>query len=257
MKASVWYILLSVALSFHVLGQETAPDSVNISLKKARGFLSEGKKAEANAIYSWLMKDHPQNREVVKEWLIANMKRTPDGELQAIHQLDSMNRIYPENCGVIFFRTFIKVEYGQNEEALKDIEKLIAMQPDSADNWILKGQLMQGMKMYGEASGAFEKAITLGPGRADVYGMCAAALLHAGNSREAISVADKGVALFPGNPGVIYNRGCIYAMSGDKVHALADLRKAIEINPGLRQHARKDEDFKNFWEDEEFKNITK
>jgi tetratricopeptide (TPR) repeat protein len=257
MKASICIIFLSVALSYNVRGQETAPDSVKIYLKNARGFLTEGNKAEANAIYSWLMKNHPQNREVVKEWLKANMKRAPDGELLAIHQLDSLNRIYPGNCGIIFFRAFIKTEYGQNEEALRDIEKLISMQPDSADIRILYGQLMYEMKKHREASEAFKKAIILYPGNADVYGMCAAALLQAGNPGEAISVADRGVALFPGNPGAFYNRGCIFALNGDKVHALDDLRKAVEINPGLKQHARKDEDFKTLWEDEEFKTITK
>jgi hypothetical protein len=46
-------------------------------------------------------------------------------------------------------------------------------------------------------------------------------------------------------------------LKGDKVNALADLRKAVEINPRLKQHARTDEDFKSLWEDEEFKTITK
>jgi tetratricopeptide (TPR) repeat protein len=116
---------------------------------------------------------------------------------------------------------------------------------------------MSEMKFYQQASDDFGKAILLNPGRADVYGMQAAALLQNGKPGEAIAAADKGVELFPDNPGAIYNRGCIFALIGDKVHALADLRKAVEINPGLKQHAGRDEDFKSLWEDEEFKTITK
>jgi len=250
-------LVLVIMLSGHVFSQKIHPDSVKVNLKKAMTFFREGKKTEANGIYSVLMKEYPACREAVQGWLIANMKRSPTGELEAILQLDSLNKIYPENTGIIFFRAFVKVEYGKNEEAFLDVEKLIAMQPDSADNWVLKGQLMHEMKRYPEAVESFDKAATLNPLRTDVWGMKASALVQAGKHEEALIAANKGVELTPGNAGAIYNRGCIYALKGDKAKALADLRKALEINPGMKQHARSDEDFKSLWEDEEFKTITK
>ncbi len=130
----------------------------NVYLKKAQTFFREDNRTEANGIYSVLMREYPACREAVQGWLIANMKRSPTGEQEAVLQLDSLSKIYPENIGIIFFRAFIEAEYGKNEDALKDVERLITIQPDSADNWILKGQLMHGMKRYQEAVEAFEKA---------------------------------------------------------------------------------------------------
>jgi tetratricopeptide (TPR) repeat protein len=137
------------------------------------------------------------------------------------------------------------------------VGKLVEIQPDSADNWILMGQLMFGMKKYPDACVAFEKATTLNPKRADVWGMKAAALVHAGKHAEALTAANKGVGISPADPSAIYNRGCIYSLMGDKINALADLQKAIQLNPQLKQHARTDEDFKNLWNDEVFINLTK
>jgi len=205
-------IILVFALPYPVFSQEIHPDSVKTVLKKAQTYFREGKKSEANGIYSVLMKEYPDNREAVQGWLIANMKRSPTGEMDAIVQLDSLSKIYPENIGIIFFRAFIEAEYGKNEEALKDVEKLITLQPDSADNWILKGQLMHGMKRFQEACDAFEKATVLNPGRFDVWGMKAAALVQTGKHEEALTAANKGVELSPGNPNAIYNRGCIYCL---------------------------------------------
>jgi tetratricopeptide (TPR) repeat protein len=249
-------LLILCALTGHVVSQKIHPDSVKVNLKKAQTLFREGNKSDANAIYSVLMKEYPDNREAAQGWLVANMKRSPTGELDAILQLDSLNKIYPENTGIIFFRAFINAEYGKNEEALADLEKLILLQPDSADNWIMKGQIMFEMKKYQDACTAFEKATILNPKRPDVWGMKAAALIQNGKHDEALVSANKGVALNPGDPNAIYNRGCIYCLKGDKVNALADLRKAIELNPNLKQHAKTDEDFKSLWEDEEFKNIT-
>jgi len=249
-------LLIVIALSGHGFSQKIHPDSVKVNLNKAQMLFRDGKKSEANVIYSLLMKEYPSNREAVQGWLVANMKRSPTGELEALVQLDSLNKIYPENPGIIFFKVFINGEYGKNEEALADLEKLILIQPDSADNWIMKGQIMLGMKKYEDACLSFEKATALNPKRSDVWGMKAAALVQTGRHEAALTAANKGVELSPGDPNAIYNRGCIYCLKGDRVNALADLKKATELNPGLKQHAKTDEDFKNLWEDVEFKKIT-
>jgi len=64
------------------------------------------------------------------------------------------------------------------------------------------------------------------------------------------------VELAPNQPVNIYNRACIYCLKGDKANALADLEKAISMNPFFKESARKDEDFKSLYDDEDFKKIT-
>ncbi len=142
-------------------------DSVKALMIKATGLIQSGKTKEASEILINIMEHHPNNKEAVQYWLIANMKRTPDGEKDAILTLDSLGQIYPQNSGIVFFKTFIQAEYGQNEEALAGVEKLIALQPDTADNWILKGQMLSAMNKHQDAIDAFDKATLLNPKQPD------------------------------------------------------------------------------------------
>jgi tetratricopeptide (TPR) repeat protein len=232
-------------------------DTIKAELLKAQTLVRQGKKEEASKIFTSIMERHPDNKEAVQWWLIANMKRTPTGEEDAIQSLDSLSKIYPRNTGILFFRVFIKAEYGHNEEALTDVDKLIKMQPDSGINWLTKGQVLHAMNRYQEALEAFDKSLALGPERVDIYGMKASILIKLDKFDEALYTANKGIGLSPGNPAAIYNRACIYSLKGDKANALADLKKVLEMNPMFKQHARQDKDFKSLWEDEEFKTITK
>jgi tetratricopeptide (TPR) repeat protein len=47
----------------------------------------------------------------------------------------------------------------------------------------------------------------------------------------------------PDNPGALYHVACAEALAGQPDDALARLRRALELNPELAEHARADEDF--------------
>jgi len=53
-----------------------------------------------------------------------------------------------------------------------------------------------------------------------------------------------------------YNRACCYALKKDKKMALSELATAISRDSNWKKYARKDDDFKWLWEDEEFKKLT-
>lgn len=240
------------------VGQENLAgnDSIKASLQKAQVLLKQGNTDGASKIYESIMESEPQNKEAVQGWLMANMKRSPTGEEDAIKLLDELNKKYPENTAIIFFRAFVEGEYGHNKEALEDIDKLIKVQPDDALNYIMKGQVLQAMEQYNEASQAFEKATSLDPSRWDVWGMKAGSLAKTGKYDEAILSINKGIELAPDQSVNFYNRACIYSLKGDKTNALLDLQKAISMNPSLRQSAVKDEDFKSLYDNEDFKKLT-
>lgn len=232
-------------------------DSLKTGLLKAQNLAQQGKKEEASKIYTNLMETYPDDKEPVKQWLILNMKRAPDGEVLAIQSLNQLGKLYQKNSAIVFWRMFLEAEHGQNEAAMKDVDYLIKLQPDSAVNWVVKGQISAEMKKFDEASNAFNKATILDPKRGDVWGMKAGVLAKLGKFDEALVSANKGIELMPGHPVGIYNRACIYSLKGDKANALADLKKAIGITPELKQHVVTDEDFKSLFDDEDFKNLTK
>jgi len=260
----IFVFLLALTISLGSTAQETKEeqkeqkaDSPQSELVKAKSLIQQGNKAEGSKILCSIMATHPDNREAVQFWLIANMKRSPTGEIDAVKSLDSLNEVYPKNTGILFFKAFILVEYGKNEEALPIVEHLTIAQPDSADNWILKGQLLQAMDKSIDAVISFDKAIKLNPARTDVYGMKSASLIKIGKLDEALTTVNTAIELSSNNATAIYNRACIYSLNGNKKEALADLKKAIEINPDLKKYAPTDTDLKSLYDDEEFKKLTK
>lgn len=251
------YFIVLFILILALTGQNVfAQDSSVSELEKAQQLMNQGQKEEANQIFSKLMASEPDNKLAVQYWLMANMKRSPTGEMDAIVQLDSLHKLYPKNTSVIFWKIFILAEYGKNEEALAGFDELTQLQPDSSLNWIGKGQMLKALKRHEEAVAAFEKALSLDSKRFDVWGMNATELAYMKKYDKALESINKGIELNPGYAGNIYNRACIYCLKGDKTHALEDLGTAFIQMPQLKQHARSDSDLKSLWEDEEFKKLT-
>lgn len=159
MKKLIILLILILAVTF--VQRATAQETIKEELHKAQNLVKQGQGAEASAILVKIMQNQPDNKEAVQWLLIANMKRSPTGEMDAVVQLDSLGHIYQNNTGILFFKTFILAEYGRNEEALAGFENLIKLQPDSAVNWIGKGQVLSTLKRHQEALLAFEKATSL------------------------------------------------------------------------------------------------
>jgi len=204
-------------------GTANAQDEKTVAeeLAKAQALLQQGNTGDASKIFISLMEKHPDNRDAVRGWIIANMKRTPTGEEEMIGQLDELGKLHPENTGILFFKAYIQAEYKHFDESLATIENLITIQPDSASNWGFQGGVLAYMKKYVEAIASYDRAIQLDPDQVEY----------------------------------IYNRGCAYCLVGDKANALADLKRAISLSPQIKEWAPKDEDFKSLWDDEDFKKL--
>jgi len=246
-------MIVALLLSFRS-GAQTL--SVKDELAKAMELAKQGQTEEASKICTGIMTAYPGNRDAVQYWLMINMKRSPTGEQEAIGQLDELEKSHPGNAGILFFKAFLQAEYEHLDEALANTEKLIAMQPDTALNWLMKGQILEGMNKSDEALVAYEKATVLGPDNADAWQNKAGLLAKTNKLDEAIASYDKAVDLAPGQPVFIYNRGCVYCRKGDNAKALADLEKAVSMNPQFKSYAQKDEDFKSLWDNEDFKKLT-
>ena len=53
-----------------------------------------------------------------------------------------------------------------------------------------------------------------------------------------------------------YNKACAYSLKGDKQNALKNLSKAIALDAKYKEDAKSDANFKNLWDDEDFKRIV-
>jgi tetratricopeptide (TPR) repeat protein len=120
----------------------------------------------------------------------------------------------------------------------------------------MKGQILESMNKNDEALNAYNKATRLDPKNSDAWQNQAGLLAKTNKLDEAIYSYTRAIQLSPGVAVFIYDRGCAYCRKGDKANALADLKKAISMNPSFKGNAPKDEDFKSLWDDEDFKKLT-
>ena len=111
---------------------------------------------------------------------------------------------------------------GQYELALKAFDKAIEMKPDFAEAWYNKGVTLAKLGRYDEALKAYDKAIEIKSDYAKAW----------------------------------YNKARMHSLKGNKENALKNLSRAIELDRKYKEDAKKDEDFKNLWDDEDFKRVT-
>jgi tetratricopeptide (TPR) repeat protein len=255
MKRFVFLLIPIIAfiLSYR---SEAQTSTVKEELVKAQTLVKQGNTQEASKIYTRLMESDPDNKEAVQGWIIANMKRTATGEEEMIGQLEGLEKLYPKNSAILFFKAYVQGEYKHYDESLATLEKLTTIKPDDALPWLLKGQISEEMNKNEEALKAYNKATSLDTANSDAWQNKAGLLAKTNKLDEAIYAYSRAIQLAPGVAVFIYNRGCAYCRKGDRTNALADLKKAISISPSLKGNAVKDEDFKSLWEDEDFKKLT-
>jgi formylglycine-generating enzyme len=245
--------LLVLVLNFK---SEAQISSLREELAKAQALLQQGNTEEASKIYTDLMESSPDSKEAVQGWIITNMKRTPTGEEEMIGQLEGLEKLYPKNTAILFFKAYVQAEYKHYDESLATLEKLTTLQPDSALNWLLKGQILEELNKNDQALEAYSKATSLDSTNSDAWQNRAGLLAKTGKLDEAVYSYTRAIRLSPTVAVFIYNRGCVYSRKGDKANALADLKKAISLSPPLKASAAKDEDYKSLWDDEDFKKLT-
>jgi tetratricopeptide (TPR) repeat protein len=251
---------MSFVLSYK---SEAQTSTVKEELAKAQTLANQGNTEEASKIYAGIMANYSNNWEAVQGWIEINMKLGGAIEYEeAIKQFEELGKSYPNNTGVLVWKSFIQAEYKHYDEALTGTEKLITLFPDTANLWMGKAELLSLMNRNEEALKAFEKTISLYPKRDDAWAEKADVLSKLGRYEEAILTYNKAVELSTNHNydndvygHLFYNRGRAYCRNGDKANALADLKKAISLNPGLKEDAWKDEDFKSLWDDEDFKKL--
>jgi tetratricopeptide (TPR) repeat protein len=116
-------------------------------------------------------------------------------------------------------------------EAVAQYERAIELDP-SADK--PHYQLIGAHAMLGEPERAIElyrKRLAAAPAEIREYRFLASAHLAGRQYEEAGAVVDTGLELAPDDPMLIECRGAVRAGAGDAKGALADWRRALELNP--------------------------
>ena len=78
----------------------------------------------------------------------------------------------------------------------------------------------------------------------------------AGDFEGAASAMREGLQRLPDHPSLLYNLACAEALGGSGEPALEHLRRALDVDPSLRDRAREDEDFASLRDDPRFSRLV-
>jgi tetratricopeptide (TPR) repeat protein len=116
---------------------------------------------------------------------------------------------------------------GQPDEAMAHFEQAIKLQPDYAEAYYNRGNVLYAKGENDEAIADFEKALRMQPTHADAHTGLGNALLRKGALKEAIVHYSQAVALAPKDPHSRSNLAWVLATSGDA--SIRDGAKAVEL----------------------------
>ena len=110
------------------------------------------------------------------------------------------------------------------------MSKKMAKTEKNADYWFDRGALCA---TYGNDKAAiqyYQKAIKLDPKRSGAYFAQGVSYGQLGEFKKAIPLIDKAIKMEPNNGLYIYGRGRVHLLAGDEAKAMADFKKAADLD---------------------------
>jgi len=144
---------------------------------------------------------------------------------------------------------------GSLARAIQDYDTALQIDPHMANAYYNRGRAYTNMRDMNRAIASFGKAIAVDPKHVDAF--YNRGMLHAmtGNHADAILDCDKAISLAPELASAYLMRAMAYGLEKDRANALRDLKKALQLDPGLTPVSRRNEAFKAWWTDPDYKRI--
>ncbi|MCX6638938.1 MAG: tetratricopeptide repeat protein [bacterium] len=244
------------------------PDDLKALKNRGRILMRLGKNEEALKSFQKASELKPDDDEALMGQfaMLRELNRVDD----MIKVLDRLIALKPDDPERWLRKAMETAEAGRPEVSLEALNKLDEMLPDNASIpisggqfqltkdviWICRGQDYMALNRLDEALSALDRAVKMDPKNLDGWNIRGTILAKMKKFDEAVASYDKAAQLKPDLADPVYNRACAYALKGDKLKALTDLKKAIAMSGDCKAAASKDEDFKSLWSDPEFKKIT-
>jgi tetratricopeptide (TPR) repeat protein len=145
---------------------------------------------------------------------------------QQAYNLNPDKDIYLFNMGLAHYKN------GWSQLALDKFTRMLEKNPDDARALGWSGICYSKMKAYPKAISYLQKAIAIDPGDIDQFKYLAACFNQTGRPDQAIHTMEEMVRLFPDDHTGYYYLARQF-MGKDHAKAIENLKKTIELNPGL------------------------
>ena len=117
--------------------------------------------------------------------------------------------------------------------------------------------------LYRESFEKYASAVKYKEDKYEAYGSWGLALIGLGKLRkeksfyeEALRKFEKGIEIRKDDPDIWYFKACAYSLLEEKNNTLESLKRAIELDSKFKEIAKKDEDFRDLWNDKDFKKLV-
>jgi tetratricopeptide (TPR) repeat protein len=236
---------------------------VDEEVNRAKQVLGAVRKEIEQAVREEYDKREKQAKEAQEKWLAITAYLNKAGLLfgekrydEVIAEIDECLRIEPNLAEAYFIRALARLEKRDYDGAIADCDEATKRKPNLAG---VNG--CRGMAHY--FKGEFDAAITYLSNDIGVMARPASALAFRGLAyakKKDFVHADadcaKAIQLKPGDPGVLYNCACVYALKEDKTKAIEYLNKAVDNGYRNLEQLEKDPDFDSTREELGYKEVV-
>ena len=151
---------------------------------------------------------------------------------QAILSFDRAVALDPDFADAYLMRGQSYQQDSKSEEAMRDFTKVTELRPNDPAGWASRAALYLDLYNYGAAIADASQAIALDPKRASVYNLRGVAYRKNGDLKRSLDDLNHAVALDPSADN-FSQRGATYQALGEHQNAIADFDQVIAIIPDL------------------------
>lgn len=164
-------------------------------------------------------------------WALYDITREPEWTDRATAAITDALRLDPEQPLVRLSLARIYHGTGRMEEALEELDRVIAALPNNDDAHRLRGQALQRAGRLDEAAAEYRTAIDLRPTYWRNHNMLGGLHYSSGHYEDALQAFRRVTELQPDNARGFHNVGIVFYHLGDRDRALEYYERAIAVSP--------------------------
>jgi tetratricopeptide (TPR) repeat protein len=181
---------------------------------------------------------------------------------EAEREFEEAIRMNSNSFDAFYFYGRASFAQGQIQKSADLFRKASEVRKEDFQSMLL---LVQSLRMLGndhsqelrEGIARAGKQLQLNPLDRRALSLTPSYLFEAGEKQEALEWINKALDLYPDDPGVLINAVCMFAVSGDKLRALALLEKVFEKGYGKKDWIEHDPDYDSLRDEPQFKELLK
>ncbi|MGX1785516.1 tetratricopeptide repeat protein [Bosea sp. NPDC055332] len=158
----------------------------------------------------------------------------------ALVDLDAATKSDPKDPSALYWYARALSEKGEQRSALFAFNRLVAIEPEDAINWVQRGSVQEGRSDYAGALRSYDLGLKQTPGHRNLLFRRAFVLSMLHRDDAAIKAYDTLIAAHPEAAAGYGNRAWHLSQKGEHAAAMRDANRAISLDPknGQPHHVR-------------------